>query len=76
MGIQTKVVALDANGAGSTHVAPMYFVGASGVTHVDADGDDLGTALLKRGDARLAVGDVHVSGGSAHGEATLYFDCP
>ena len=76
MGIQTKVVELDGNGAGSVNVAPMYFIGSAGAGSVQADGDDLGTALLTRATERFVVGDVHVSGGAAHGEAALYFDCP
>lgn len=74
MGIRTTVVTLDGDGAGTVHVAPMFYVGSSGDAHVLNDGDDLGTALLTRSTERFVVGDVTVTGGAAHGEAVLYFD--
>jgi hypothetical protein len=74
MAISTKVVDLDGAGAGSVHIAPGYYVGAAGVTHVENHGNDLGTALLTKKDIRFVVGDVNVSGGVASGEAALYFD--
>jgi hypothetical protein len=74
MATTTRVVDLDGAGAGSVHIPPMYFVGASGVTHVENHGNDLGTALLTQASARFVVGPVNVSGGTPDGEASLFFD--
>ena len=64
----------DGNGNGKVNVAPMFFLGSSGDGDATADGVDLGTAFLTRATAHFVVGDVNVTGGAAHGEASLYFD--
>jgi len=73
MALVTKVVSLDDTGKGDITVAPMFYVGSKGAAGVTNDGDALGTALLTPSTARFVVGDIHVYGGAADGECSLYF---
>lgn len=74
MAISTKVIELDGAGAGSVHIPPCYFTGGHGFTTATNHGDNLGTALLTKATAQFVHGEIDVYGGTADGEATLFFD--